>query len=806
MRLLNTKTLVLEDYTSRPLPPYAILSHRWGDEEVTFSEIQSDRGKAKNGYRKIRGSCAAAIQYKDDRKGVVGRGDSIDHVWIDTCCINKESSNELAKAIKSMLRWYQQASICFAYLSDVTSAQDILKSEWYDRGWTLQELLAPRQVIFFDQDWQQIGTRTQLIKEISHRTGIRELLLSYSQTVGEASIAEKMSWAASRQVTKPEDTAYCLLGLFDVQMTPKYGEGGAKAFFRLQRKLLKESNDLTWLAWEFPPQLLASSKPTSLKPVLSAQRSQGIPVGFGVLAPSPAFFKMSGSFKYDAYNCGGHDITTGGATIQATLNVITKNNQLYIFLPCVLGDNQFCSVGVPVIEHRGRLFRLSEKRLTMLNRHVNAPQAWMTKLSTTCLEAPYSRLEHFSSHARVQLVVDGPLATQGPLQVTQVYPRFMHYFQRSVDVGKEWIELSVVLEGPEHLFPRTLVRFTHACQPGRVEGDGEEVDLALQLFAEPSLLSSFLRTGRGPNGNSGLQSLGDFLGIILPAAYAPFPSWMEYVSSVPPENIRTMLKAVHNSLSLPNIRFPDIVPRRHRVTADYQTLSCLLAQVPKDVKELGTVYFDNLDWKNCIELPNCRALLKARFESCDNIDLSGHDQEFMVGSVYRVILETTDTPSWNALILRVSFLYICNLVAYQLGLASLFALFSCTGADQLGVRLLICIVLALFNLVADRLLQRVMHITSDWISARRYRLSLFCHPGYGLSPVPPRVPLGADISSGTYSLSAGDHGTNFYGVPPHGRGAWSGKNADHRELRCRDHLHYARACGHHRPRNDPRSK
>jgi hypothetical protein len=51
-----------------------------------------------------------------------------------------------------------------------------------------------------------------------------------------------MSWASKRETTRVEDTAYCLMGLFGVNMLPLYGEG-RKAFMRLQLEILRMSDD-----------------------------------------------------------------------------------------------------------------------------------------------------------------------------------------------------------------------------------------------------------------------------------------------------------------------------------------------------------------------------------------------------------------------------------------------------------------------------------------------------------------------------------------------------------------------------------
>jgi hypothetical protein len=97
-----------------------------------------------------------------------------DYIWIDTCCIDKSSSAELSETINSMFQWYKGSEICYAYLADVScydyptefGDSEFSQSRWFTRGWTLQELVAPKEVIFVDRDWKPLGTRTSLKQEI----------------------------------------------------------------------------------------------------------------------------------------------------------------------------------------------------------------------------------------------------------------------------------------------------------------------------------------------------------------------------------------------------------------------------------------------------------------------------------------------------------------------------------------------------------------------------------------------------------------------------------------------------------------
>ncbi|KAE8440722.1 hypothetical protein EG329_006773 [Mollisiaceae sp. DMI_Dod_QoI] len=147
-----------------------------------------------------------------------------------------------------MYRWYQYSAVCYAYLADIQDIADLNASSWFSRGWTLQELIAPRLVILFDGQWRKLGTKHGSTEEIFSITGIpREILGGKSPF--HCNVAQRMSWASTRQTTREEDMAYCLMGLFDVHISPIYGEGSEKAFLRLEEEILKRSSDQTLFLW-----------------------------------------------------------------------------------------------------------------------------------------------------------------------------------------------------------------------------------------------------------------------------------------------------------------------------------------------------------------------------------------------------------------------------------------------------------------------------------------------------------------------------------------------------------------------------
>ncbi|KAI5982586.1 heterokaryon incompatibility protein-domain-containing protein, partial [Pisolithus albus] len=235
---------------------YAILSHRWGA-EVSYKEMiglmkmeEEDREEItqRHGYQKIIKSCEQA------------RKDGHKWLWVDTCCIDKRSSSELSEAINSMYRWYQNARVCYAYLHDVSEStfpsqqnDEFGKSngwpEWFVRGWTLQELVAPREVKFFNRDWVPLGNKRHLASTLNHITGIPCGVLMDGLARQGLSVAQIMSWAARRKTTRVEDRAYSLMGLFGVHMPMLYGEG-KKAFRRLQLEIIREFSDQSIFAWK----------------------------------------------------------------------------------------------------------------------------------------------------------------------------------------------------------------------------------------------------------------------------------------------------------------------------------------------------------------------------------------------------------------------------------------------------------------------------------------------------------------------------------------------------------------------------
>lgn len=258
MRLINVHTLQLHDFDDSKIPPYCVASHRWAEEEITYEQFSCPQARSSSTFSKIKHFCdlIASLNKQD--------ASFPRYLWIDTCCIDKRSSAELAKCINSMFRYYRNAHLCLAYLSDVRPRKegldDFERSAWFERGWTLQELLAPKAVLFLNAAWEPIGLKSSqdspmqvyknpmfdlmpmsMIDRLHKVTGIpRSVLRDFSYS-SDLSVEEKWSWLAGRETKLPEDMAYCMLGIFGVFMPLIYGEGAENARMRLDEEIQRQS-------------------------------------------------------------------------------------------------------------------------------------------------------------------------------------------------------------------------------------------------------------------------------------------------------------------------------------------------------------------------------------------------------------------------------------------------------------------------------------------------------------------------------------------------------------------------------------
>ncbi|KAI7208029.1 hypothetical protein KC343_g3766 [Hortaea werneckii] len=384
MWLINVTSRTLEWFDESQRPPYAILSHTWERDEIGFHDMpkvgtvyspDNAGGFAltdRQGYRKLDFTCQQAVQH------------GLSYIWIDSCCIDKDSSAQLSEAINSMFRWYTDAEVCYAYLSDLDlpappcsgygtlpSARpddkenflfvSLSQCKWFRRGWTLQELIAPVEVIFFDRAWSFVTTRSSASKTLSRITRVHSPLLRWScvdrcdnavsridHTVAPAasearfsrclnthenainrarlprdlrsySVAQRMSWAVGRETLRKEDEAYSLLGLFCVHMPLLYGEG-PMAFIRLQIEIIKAVPDHSILAWELPRH--------------PDDRSNAGTWDGGLLAPSPSCFAGAGEIVCEnGFRQPPFDITNFG--LRASFHSFGRRNRKRVVLACV---------------------------------------------------------------------------------------------------------------------------------------------------------------------------------------------------------------------------------------------------------------------------------------------------------------------------------------------------------------------------------------------------------------------------------------------------------------------------------------
>ena len=365
MRLLDAKRLEPVDVRDDAIPPYAILSHTWGDEELTLQELRHMKGRMPQSLDKRKRTIAdkkGFAKVKDAAALAVTRGFS--YIWVDTCCIDKSSSAELSEAINSMYLWYQQAAECYAFLSDVKSAKEedwskpnssLRHSRWFTRGWTLQELIAPKLVHFYAKDWSFLGHKDRPIaftRIISAVTGIDAEVLDGRIDPLQLGISARMKWASRRHTTRLEDTAYSLIGLFQVNMPLLYGEGH-RAFTRLQEEIIQRSDDQSLYAWNSLE--TADEDPDELS---------------GLLAHSPEQFKDTGNIHplppSPVYASAPSGMTNHGLRVQLYLRPLLEaegvpmEEDYYAILDCFVsvGDLYQC----PVI----RLRRLSQDQYARL--------------------------------------------------------------------------------------------------------------------------------------------------------------------------------------------------------------------------------------------------------------------------------------------------------------------------------------------------------------------------------------------------------------------------------------------------------
>ncbi|KAG8816002.1 hypothetical protein FRC17_000502 [Serendipita sp. 399] len=310
---------------------YSILSHRWGDSEVLFHQIQTPPEELAKSWKllsanekleKLRDHLPLEIGPSLDKLARflhASKERGCNYVWADTICINKESSSELDESIRSMYAWYRDSQICIVYLSETGLSSRLREDPWFTRGWTLQELLAPKRLAFYSKGWKQLTQNDCIKRSLQQVTdGEKEdeseqLLWSYITKITEIDaedlhnfkpglydISKRMTWASKRKTTRLEDMAYCLIGLFDINLPIAYGEK-EKAFYRLQVEILQNSDDMSLFDWQgeasmYSSMLAASPACFSASVGLRADYSLRVPddsictqTSIGIRMPPPVY-------------------------------------------------------------------------------------------------------------------------------------------------------------------------------------------------------------------------------------------------------------------------------------------------------------------------------------------------------------------------------------------------------------------------------------------------------------------------------------------------------------------------------------
>ena len=226
---------------------FVTLSHRWGKDEPLLRQIQGRpvyEMDPTDGLVKLQVFCATACSH-----GYLW-------AWSDTCCIDKDSMVELARSIASMFSWYRQSALTIVHLSDIAQGDNMSKSVWFTRGWTLQELLAPRKVLFYTQDWTLYKDLVSsnhkeedvVLTELEAATGIaRRYLTGFDPGLDDA--RSRLQWASGRRTTEPENVAYSLFGIFNIYLPVIPGETAENALGRLLFEIISQSGDISVLDW-----------------------------------------------------------------------------------------------------------------------------------------------------------------------------------------------------------------------------------------------------------------------------------------------------------------------------------------------------------------------------------------------------------------------------------------------------------------------------------------------------------------------------------------------------------------------------
>ena len=244
---------------------FVMLSHRWEGTEPLLRDVQGQFVYELNpagGIVKLQSFCKIA------------RDVGYLWAWIDTCCIDQSNNVDVQESVNSMFVWYRHSALTIVYLSDVPPSSKpgaLAESVWNTRGWTIQEFLAPRVVLFYQQDWTPYlddrspnhKESTTIMQELADRTGIdTQTLVAFRPGMREA--RKKLQWVSRRVTTRQEDIAYSLFGIFGIHLPVIYGERKQSALGRLLQEVVAQSGDITALDWVGTPSNFNSCLPAEI--------------------------------------------------------------------------------------------------------------------------------------------------------------------------------------------------------------------------------------------------------------------------------------------------------------------------------------------------------------------------------------------------------------------------------------------------------------------------------------------------------------------------------------------------------------
>ncbi|KIK21217.1 hypothetical protein PISMIDRAFT_104451, partial [Pisolithus microcarpus 441] len=244
---------------------YVMFSHAWQGNEPLFQDVKAAKSvwdlPETPPNEKLRNFCKEARRLGHNR------------AWSDTCCIDKTTSSILNQSLTSMYKWYADSAATLVFLAGVahpSEVGDLSRSFWMTRAWTLQELLAPKVVFFYDSEWKPyLGDTGPNHKESSKIVQeLADAIKIPHETIGtftpdDLGVRDKLRLASTRNATIEEDVAYSLIGIFRSDIRPHYGEG-ADALGHLLEEIVARSGEVTALAWSGKSSSYNSCLPASV--------------------------------------------------------------------------------------------------------------------------------------------------------------------------------------------------------------------------------------------------------------------------------------------------------------------------------------------------------------------------------------------------------------------------------------------------------------------------------------------------------------------------------------------------------------